>query len=144
MSKTANMWAFNASQRQFIHSFTFFFFSRSLWWVFLRPKVLLRNINTQTEIQTVTKQHWKWKLKKCFDILLENQKNKRKIKCFIFHWLWHENMITLILCWGEEKNKSKFARVSKLLLILHLLSHLWPKISKQTAWNSQKNPVTIA
>lgn len=47
--------------------------------------------------------------KKYFDILLEKQKNKRKVKCFILHWL-HENIITLIHCW-DEKNKQKFACV---------------------------------
>lgn len=138
MNKIPNMCAFNASQRQFIHSFTFL--SSSLWWVFLKAKVLLRNIHTHWNANS-GKAVLKAKIfkKNCFDILLENQKNKRKIKCFILHWLLHENVITLILCWGDEKNESKFACVSKLLLILHLLSHLWPKISKQTAWNLKKN-----
>lgn len=104
MNKIPNMCAFNASQRQFIHSFTFL--SSSLWWVFLKAKVLLRNIHTHWNTNS-GKAVLKAKifLKNCFDILLENQKNKRKIKCFILHWLLHENVITLILCWGEERIK---------------------------------------
>lgn len=126
-----------------INSQLYFFFQAASDGFFLRLRYYLEIYTHKLKCshKTALKVNIKKQKQKRFDILLEKQKNTRRIKCFILHWLLHKNMITLILCWGDEKNKWKFACVWKLLLILHLWSHLWPRISKQTAWNAQKKPL---